>query len=54
VLGNNGTAIEYYRNAATLCKDGEEFSANLFGDKKVLIARGISMNDLVLIRDIVA
>ena len=53
VLGNNGTAIEYYSNAATLCKDVEEFSANLFGDKKVLLARGISMNDLVLIRDIV-
>ena len=53
VLGNNADAIEYYRKAATLCKDGEDFSVNLFGDKKVLLAKGISINDLVLIRDIV-
>ena len=53
VRGNNSTAIEFYRKAATLCKDSEEFSANLFGDKKVLLAKGISLNDLILIRDIV-
>lgn len=53
VRGNNGTAIEYYKKAATLCNDNDEFSSNLFGDKKVLLAKGISLNDLILIRDIV-
>jgi tetratricopeptide (TPR) repeat protein len=53
VLGNNGAAIDYYRNAATLCKDADDFSANLFGDKKVLLSKGVSINDLILIRDIV-
>ena len=53
VTGNNGEAIEHYKKAATLCKDSNEFSEHLFGDKKVLLAKGISMNDLILIRDIV-
>ncbi len=52
VLGNNSVAIDYYRKAATLCKD-DEFSASLFGDKKVLLSKGVSLNDLILIRDIV-
>ena len=50
---NNAAAIDFYRKAAALCKDGEEFSSNLLGDKKVLLAKGISLNDLILIRDIV-
>ena len=53
VRGNNNLAIEYYKKAATLCKDNDEFSTNLFGDKKVLLAKGITLNDLILIRDIV-
>ena len=50
---NNAAAIDFYRKAAALCKDGEEFSSNLFGDKKVLLAKGVSLNDLILIRDII-
>ena len=50
---NNAAAIDFYRKAATLCKDSDEFSSNLFGDKKVLLAKGVSLNDLILIRDIV-
>ncbi len=53
VRGNNNPAIEFYQKAAALCKDGDEFSSNLFGDKKVLLAKGVSFNDLILIRDIV-
>lgn len=51
---NNSKAMEYYRKAAVLCKDYEEFGNNLMGDKKILAAKGISTNDLILIRDIVS
>jgi tetratricopeptide (TPR) repeat protein len=54
VTRNNGKAIEYYRKAAALCKDDEEFSSNLMADSKILVAKGISTNDLILVRDIVS
>ena len=54
VSGNSASAIEYYRNAFTLCKDSDEFSETLMGDKKVLSAKGVSISDLVLIRDVVS
>ena len=54
VSGNSASAIEYYRNAFTLCKDSDEFSEALMGDKKVLSAKGVSVSDLVLIRDVVS
>jgi tetratricopeptide (TPR) repeat protein len=54
VTRNNGKAIEYYRKAAVLCKDDEEFSSNLMADSKILVAKGISTNDLILVRDIVS
>lgn len=54
VTHNNGKAIEYYRKAAVLCKDDEEFSSNLMADSKILAAKGISINDLILVRDIVS
>jgi hypothetical protein len=54
VTHNNGKAIEYYRKAAVLCKDYEEFGNNLMADSKILAAKGISTNDLILIRDIVS
>ena len=54
VCGNSRVAIEYYRNAFTLCKDGDEFSETLLADKKVLLSKGINAADLVIIRDIVS
>ena len=53
VAGNTPTAIEYYRKAAVLCKESEEFGNSLMSDKKVLLSKGISTSDLILIRDIV-
>lgn len=54
VAGNNAQAIEHYRKSAVLCKDNEEFGKSLLGDKKILISKGISLDDLILIRDIVS
>ena len=53
VTQNNSKAIEYYRKAATLCKNNDEFADYLFEDKKVLLAKGLSLNDLILLRDII-
>lgn len=53
VAGNIAQAIENYRKSAVLCKDSEEFGKSLLGDKKILISKGISPDDLILIRDIV-
>jgi hypothetical protein len=54
VCGDSVKAIGYYRNAFTLCKDSDEFSDALLGDRKVLLAKGIAFSDLVLIRDVVS
>ena len=54
VCGDSVKAIGYYRNAFTLCKNSDEFSDALLGDRKVLLAKGIAFSDLVLIRDVVS
>lgn len=53
VNGNNSKAMEYYRKSAKMCATYEIFINHFFGDKKELVSKGISTNDMILIRDII-
>lgn len=54
VTRNNALAVEYYTKAAQLCGSSEKIASHIMHDKETLISRGISENELLLLRDLIS
>ena len=50
---NNAQAIEYYEKAKTLCGSADKVAEQILNDSETLTARGISENELLLLRDLI-
>ena len=50
---NNAQAIEYYEKAKTLCGSADKVTEQILNDSETLTARGISENELLLLRDLI-
>ena len=51
---NNAQAIEYYEKAKTLCGSADKVAEQILNDSETLTARGISENELLLLRDLIS
>lgn len=52
ILGNRSQAIELYNKAATMCTSQEHFERLMLQDNNILIERGASQFELLLLRDL--
>ena len=50
---NNAQAIEYYEKAKELCGNADKVAEQIMHDSETLTARGISENELLLLRDLI-
>lgn len=51
--GNLSQALERYRNAASLSTSPDVFRESLFGDKEILMSKGISSTDFLLMMELI-
>ena len=50
---NNAQAIEYYEKAKTLCGNADKIAEQIMHDSENLTARGVSENEILLLRDLI-
>jgi tetratricopeptide (TPR) repeat protein len=50
---NNSKAIEFYERAKELCGNAEKIAEQIMHDSETLISRGVSENELLLLRDLI-
>ena len=50
---NHAQALEYYEKAKTLCGSADKVAEQILNDSETLTARGISENELLLLRDLI-
>ena len=50
---NNTKAIEFYERAKELCGNAEKVAEQIMHDSETLISRGVSENELLLLRDLI-
>lgn len=53
VSRNNVLATELYKKAKGMCSNAEEFAEHIMHDKEILISRGISEKEILMLRDLV-
>ena len=53
VTKNNQQAVEYYNKAKELCGSADKVAEQILNDSETLTARGISENELLLLRDLI-
>ena len=50
---NNAQAIEYYQKAKELCGNADKIAEQILQDSETLTTRGVSENELLLLRDLI-
>ena len=50
---NNAQAIEFYSKAKEICGSTDKVAEQIMHDSEVLIARGVSENEILLLRDLI-
>ena len=53
VTKNNQQAVEYYNKAKELCGNADKITEHIMNDKEVLLKRGVSENELLMLRDLI-
>ena len=53
VTKNNQQAVEYYNKAKELCGNADKITEHIMNDKEVLLKRGVSETELLLLRDLI-
>ena len=51
---NNAQAIEYYEKAKELCSNADKIAEQILNDSETLTARGVSENEILLLRDLIS
>ena len=51
---NNAQAIEFYQKAKELCGNADKVAEQILHDSEALTARGVSENELLLLRDLIS
>ena len=50
---NNAQAIEFYLKAKELCGSADKVAEQIMHDSEALISRGVSENEILLLRDLI-